>query len=185
MSSGIISVCCGNTPHIEHAQKKNLFTLAGYACAERRPSVLCQVEADGCDRAKNHLYSGIHGDTVSTRLLSLDSRLVCWISGSLVFVRIFFFFSPCFLFFFMENKSGWISGIQFGCWSIFYVGCSQQAEIVWFIFNSCTWKWWLKKKKSPIKREYLQISFFLSCSEDESLWLNYQLIWSDHFIMFL
>lgn len=100
MSSGIISVCCGNTPHIEHAQKKNLFTLAGYACAERRPSVLCQVEADGCDRAKNHLYSGIHGDTVSTRLLSLDSRLVCWISGSLVFVRIFFFFSPCFLFFF-------------------------------------------------------------------------------------
>ena len=61
---------------------------------------MCQVEADGCDRAKNHLYSGIHGDTVSTRLLSLDSRLVCWISGSLVIVRIFF--SPCFFFFFFK-----------------------------------------------------------------------------------
>ncbi len=48
--------------------QKNLFTLAGNACAEREPTGLCQVEADGCDRAKNHLYSGIHGDTVSTHL---------------------------------------------------------------------------------------------------------------------
>lgn len=30
--------------------QKNLFTLAGNACAQRKPTGLCQVEADGCDR---------------------------------------------------------------------------------------------------------------------------------------
>ncbi|XP_020568088.1 regulator of G-protein signaling 20 isoform X2 [Oryzias latipes] len=28
-----------------------------------KPTGLCQIDADGCDRAENHLYSGIHGDT--------------------------------------------------------------------------------------------------------------------------
>ncbi|XP_031706183.1 regulator of G-protein signaling 20-like isoform X2 [Anarrhichthys ocellatus] len=35
-----------------HGAQKNLFTLAGNACAERTATSSSQVEADGCDRAK-------------------------------------------------------------------------------------------------------------------------------------
>ena len=52
MCVSLCTLCSGRSCTGEQKEKKNLFTFAGDACAQEEPTGLCQVEADGCDRAK-------------------------------------------------------------------------------------------------------------------------------------
>lgn len=56
---------CSGRACMHVVAEKSFSHLQGTHARKGNQLVCVKSEADGCDRAENHLYSGIHGDTVS------------------------------------------------------------------------------------------------------------------------